>query len=197
MYKIQSLKDNSQLITAGVGASAAIGTAVFPGIGTIIGSVAGVLTSAVNILFGGSNNISNDNFVDSIVKAAQGAGIVGLTHEDIVHLLPGNWGNDRSNALNAFDGYLGVIQGTKPGLNGRLLTPGQDAEYQLDFGGGYQAGHAIYYSPSKVSPQIISATQSTNIPPSSQSSILPSGNTGNILLIVGIAAVLYILSQKG
>ena len=155
------------------------------------------MTAAVSILFGGSKNIANDNFVDSIVKAAQGAGIVGLTHEDVVHLLPGNWGTDRTNAMNVMDFYIGVIQGTKTGLNGQLLTPGQDAQYQLDFGGGYQAGHAIYYSPSKVSPQIISATQSTTIPPSSQSSILPSGNTGNILLIVGIAAVLYILSQKG
>ena len=197
MYKIQSLKDNSQLITAGVGTAAAIGTAVLPGIGTIIGSVAGVLTSAFNILFGGSQNVSNNNFVNSILTSAQNLGIKGLTNEDIVHLLPGNWGNDRSNALNVLDYYFGVIQGTKTGLNGQLLTPGQDAEYQLDFGGGYQPGHSIYYSPTSVSPQIISATQSTNIPPSSQSSILPSGNTGNILLIVGIAAVLYILSQKG
>ena len=197
MYKIQSLKDSSQY-GAYIGGAAAIGTAVFPGIGTIIGSVAGALTAAVSILFGGSKNIANDNFVDSIVKAAQGAGIVGLTHEDVVHLLPGNWGTDRTNAMNVMDFYIGVIQGTKTGLNGQLLTPGQDAEYQLDFGGGYQAGHKIYYSPNQVNSAIVKATQtSVGVPTPNQSSILPSGNTGNILLIVGIAAVLYILSQKG
>ena len=194
MFKIQSLKD-AQLINAGVGAAAAIGTAVLPGIGTIIGSVAGVLTSALNILFGGSKNVSNNNFVDSIVKSAQNLGIIGLTHDDVVHLLPGNWGTDRSNALNVFDYYLGVIQGTKTGLSGSLLTPGSDAEYELDFGGGYQAGHPIYYQPSKVSPQIIAATQTT-LPTSNQSSILPSGNVSNILLIGGGIILLYILSQK-
>jgi len=182
-------------MVSAVGTGAAIGTAVLPGIGTIIGSIAGVLTSALNIL--GTQNAANDQFVNSCLQAAQNLGIKGLTNEDIVHLLPGRWGTDRSNALNVLDYYFGVIQGTKTGLNGQLLTPGQDAQYQLDFGGGYQPGHSIYYSPTSVSPQIISATQSTTIPPSSQSSILPSGSTGNILLIVGIAAVLYILSQKG
>ncbi len=195
MFKIQSLRDN-QLITSGVGAAAAIGTAVLPGIGTIIGSVAGVLTSAFNILFGGSQNVANNNFINSILTAAQNLGIVGLTSDDVVHLLPGNWGNDRSNALNVFDYYLGVIQGTKTGLNGQLLTPGSDAQYQLDFGGGYQAGHSIYYQPSKVSSQIVAATQTSGIPTSNQSSIIPSGNTGNILLIGAGIFLLYILSKK-
>lgn len=198
MYKIQSLKDNAQVITGAVGAGAALGTAVFPGVGTIIGSVAGVLTSALNILFGGSKNISNDNFIDSIVTSAKNVGIIGLTHEDIVHLLPGNWGTDRSNAVNVFDYYLGVIQGTKTGLSGNKITPGQDAEYELDFGGGYKAGHQIYYNPNAISTPILNQITPTGvtIPGSNQSSILPTSNT-NLLLIAGGVVLLYVLSQKG
>ncbi len=187
MYRIQTLKDNTAVYAS---TGAAIGSVV-PGVGTAIGAAVGSFIPIFTSLFGSPDSVANNNFVDSIVKSAQAQGIVGLTHEDVVHLLPGNWGANQSAALQQFEPYIEIIKGNGLGLNNISIKPGQDAEYILNFGGGYQPGHAIYYNPGSVQSVVNSGT---GLPGGVQ--INTAGFTSSIpkIIIIGIFIV-FLFSQ--
>lgn len=151
------------------------GTAVGgPGGGSAVGYSIG---NFIESLFGGKNQ-SNNTFVDSIVSSTQAAGFKGFTHDDVVHLLPGNWSNDHQGAINQIQAYLNIGMAQPEGTN---LTS------YFDFGGGYYPNHAIYYYPS--------STVSPGSP-----GVLPivttSTNNGNIIWIILILIVLIVIFKK-
>lgn len=106
-----------------------------------VGTVSEII-NFVSSIFGGrsTKDIQNDSFIDGLVSYSQTLGIRGFTHEDVVHLMPGGWGNNYSLAAQYFQVYLKNV----------LSYPNQDAVTipgAFAWGGGYYPTHSIEYFP--------------------------------------------------
>lgn len=177
-----------------------------PVIGTGL-AVVDTLYDAVTSLFGKSpKDIQNDKFVDSLVTATQKIGYTGFTHDDVVHLLPANWGTDRNNAIQIFQTYLDIGAGNGLGVGGlRITSYGQNIAPALNFGGGYKPNHVITYLPPTANYNTnaidlntnengITTNNNNNVNNSSTGQSTSKQNNNMIYIVIGsIALILFIL----
>ena len=156
----------------------AFGT-VIPGVGTIIGGTVGSVIGVFTSLFGNSQDTANNQFIDQLVASAQSLGFSGFTHEDVVHLMPGGWGNNYTYAKQIFQDYLNLANSHPANTN---LVP------YFAFGGSYTPGHEILYNP-PVNQTSIGGGTSIN---TSQTSTNTAGfGTIGIILIIGIGFFIF------
>ena len=113
---------------------ATIGSLV-PGVGTALGATIGGFIGSLVSLFDGGNPQA-DAITQKFVEYSANNGIF-LNQNDVVHLLPANWGNpDNINyTAKVFDSYIQSIKNNTFSLN--------------SFGGGYKPNHIITYDSTK------------------------------------------------
>lgn len=83
-----------------------------------------------------ASQATNDQFIDSLVTYSTQQNFVGFTHGDVVHLMPANWGTQRSAAIQQFAAYLAI---------GKSKTPGTNLVPFFSWGGGWVPDHTIYW----------------------------------------------------
>jgi len=160
---------------------------------TLISPVLSIASGLIGLFGKSAKDIANDNYVDSLLQASQSMGISGFTHEDIVHLLPGDWGESgakKQAGSQLFDGYCQIVKGNGLGKGGVQISPGQDASSILNFGGNYYPNHKIFYTPNAIGTY---QTQSTITPGSGGGGSLPISNKNNNYLLIGAGAFLILI----
>jgi hypothetical protein len=181
---------------------------VIPGVGTVIGAAAGSALDFVTTLFGAksSSDVSNNNFIDGLVKYSQQVGFQGFTHDDVLHLMPGGWGSNYTQAAQDFQGYLNQWK-LRTGNIVPTTNFGQGAGV---WGGGYQPGHPIYYiAPTNlISTPPIGSIGTINTSPTSTSGIIGASgisvqnsslfsNPLMLIIIIGLVVTFALGGFKG
>jgi len=154
---------------------AAIGSVV-PGVGTAIGGTIGGLGAFFSGIFGGSTSASNSELLNKLVNLANANG-VNFDSNDIVHLLPGGWGNTNMYQEDA-QYIISYINNVKTG----------NFNAGASFGGGYLPSHSVYYN--KSNDQTLSQTGGVSFTPTSNStsSTTQSGTSSNPYVLPGVTS---------
>jgi hypothetical protein len=177
IFKIQNLRDN------GLGQ-----------VGEIIPVAVGVLSKLQGLFGKSSKDIANDKFIDQLVTYSQQAGFQGFTHGDVVHLMPGDWGNNYTAATKQFQDWLTYLATYPIGtnltniLNGRITTWGGQT-----WGGGYNADHLITYHPQTQTTTVTNPTTGTT---TQQKVAVPTSNM-SFAYIAGGVLILGLLFAGG
>ena len=135
---------------------AASGSALGPigtGVGAAVGFVAGIFSGENN-----AGNTSNATLLKNLVNYANQNG-VNLNTDDVLHMLPGNWGSPDMYQEDA----QYIMQYVQEIKNGTL-------NYSGAFGGGYLPTHSITYNKS----------QDTSLATPVPGSVTTTSQTGNV-----------------